>query len=530
MKRRSKVSGKPAKARRAQASKPKRSPQTTQASRPTSPSPADAGEIARLNRELSEALERQTATSQVLQIISSFAGELYPVFRAILANATRICEAKFGVLMLREGEGFRSVAIEGAPATYTEAMRQNPYIPPRRGSGLVVLAQTKQPVQMADLQAEPGYVGNRLTTLGGARTLLIVPVLRKDELVGAINIYRQEVRPFTDKQVELLTNFAAQAVIAIENARLLNELRQRTTNLTEALEQQTATSKVLQVISGSPGDLQPVFASILENATRICGASFGNLDLNEDGAFRIAAMHNAPAAFAEARRRSPLMRPHHPSAALTQVVATKRHVQIVNLTEHVTYQERSPPYVDLVEKAGARTLLVVPLLKDDELVGLFAIYRQDVRAFGDKQIELVKNFAAQAVIAIENARLLNELRQRTDELSQRSTDLTEALEQQTATSEVLQVISRSAGDLEPVFASMLKNAVRICDAKFGIMNFPEPSGFRLVAMHNAPEAFVSLYGAARWSISDRNIRLPAPPLPSKWCTFLTLSCMRMKMQ
>jgi two-component system, NtrC family, sensor kinase len=223
------------------------------------------------------------------------------------------------------------------------------------------------------------------------------------------------------------------------------------------------------VISRSPGDLKAVFDSILENAVRICGASFGNLDLKENGAFRIAAMYNAPTAFAEARRREPLVRPHHPSAALTQVVATKQCAQIVNLAEHVAYQERSRPYVDLVEKANARTLLVVPLLRDDELIGLFAIYRQEVSAFNEKQIALLQNFAAQAVIAIENARLLSELR--------------ESLERQTATADVLKVISSSPGDLDPIFQAMLDSATRLCEAPFGILWLRGEGRLRIVSSH-----------------------------------------------
>ena len=235
----------------------------------------------------------------------------------------------------------------------------------------------------------------------------------------------------------------------------------------------------------------------MQNATRICDANFANLELNENGTFRIGAMYNAPAAFAEQRQRAPIIRPH-PKGVIAHVIATKQAFQCADLLEHPAYKEGAPGFVDLVEKARARTLLGVPLLKEDEVVGVFGIYRQEVRPFGDKQIELVKNFAAQAVIAIENTRLLTELRQRTD-------DLTELLEQQTATSEVLRVISSSPGDLDPVFAAMLENAVRICDASFGSMQLREGDGFRRVALHNAPPEF---FGIPQKSPGDRRHQVP----------------------
>ena len=290
---------------------------------------------------------------------------------------------------------------------------------------------------------------------------------------------RQEVRPFTEKQIELFTNFANQAVIAIENARLLNELRQRTadltastTDLTEALEQQTATSEVLQVISSSPGDLEPVFATMLENATRICEAKFGVMQVLEGDGLRAVSFHDVPAAYAEAMRRDPVFRPvaGHP---LDRVASTK---QVVHIPD-VRAEQRLRGWI--VELAGARTLLCVPMLKDNTFVGVISIYRQEVRSFTDKQIALVQNFAAQAVIATENARLLNELRQRT-------TDLTDALEQQTATSEVLQAISSFPGDLQPVFAAMLENAVRICDATFGNIFRWDGDAFNMMASHKTP--------------------------------------------
>jgi GAF domain-containing protein len=295
-------------------------------------------------------------------------------------------------------------------------------------------------------------------------------MLKEGELIGSINMYRQEVRRFTDKQIALVQNFAAQAVIAIENTRLLNELRQ-------SLERQTATSEVLRVISSSPGDLKPVFDAILENATRICQASFGALHLAEGNVYRNTATYNVPPAYAELRQREPLVSMTG-NTALARVAKTKSAVQIADVAADPAYRE-DPQRQKFVTLTGARTLISVPMLKDDTLIGAITVYRLEVQSFTGKQIELLQNFAAQAVIAIENARLLNELRQRT-------TDLTESLEQQTATSEVLKVISSSPGDLEPVFNAILQNATRICEAKFGTLFLRDGEAFRFAAETGTP--------------------------------------------
>jgi two-component system NtrC family sensor kinase len=475
VRRRRTISRKPAKTRHGKTTQRKGNNALTAARRRESSVVDLQQRVTLLSRELAEAREQQTAASQVLQVLSNSPGELEPVFQAMLANATRLCEASYGAMWLKEGDRFRNTAFHGTlPAAYIEQWRSATV---GRTAPMGRVAQSRKPLQVADLREDQTYLdGHPLTVtavdVAGIRTLALVPMLKEDEFVGGISIYRKEVRPFTEKQIELVQNFAAQAVIAIENTRLLNELRQRTDDLSEALEQQMATAGILGVISNSLSDSQPVFDAIVESGLKLFpGATFIILLVDRDKVDAAAVGAPDPASVEAVRRRLPI--PLTREYITSTAILDRRIVDVPDV-------EKPPP--ELAAGAcnflasGYRANTSTPMMRGDVAIGALTVARRFPGPLSDKQIAVLKTFAEQAVIAIENARLLKELRQRTD-------DLSEALEQQTATSDVLKVISSSPGELEPVFQAMLENATRICEAKFGVMWLCEGDGFRSVALH-----------------------------------------------
>ena len=405
----------------------------------------------------------------------------------MLANATRICEATLGVLWLFEGDAFRAVAVHGPP-TFVEARRRNPMLPLTPGTALARVAATKQTVQIADVQAEPAYrvsPAHRVgVETGGLRTLLSVPMLKQGELIGTFNLLRQEVRPFTDKQIELVSNFAKQAVIAIENTRLLNELR-------ESLQQQTATADVLKVISRSTFDLKSVLDTLVELAARLCEADRATIARQHGSAFQQVANYGQTPEHAAFMATHPI-----PAGRGSLVGRTIEEGKVVHIHDVLADPEFT---FGAAKIGGARTMLGVPLLREGQPIGVINLQRKTVRPFTERQIELVTTFADQAVIAIENVRLFDEVQARTREL-------TEALEQQTATSEVLQVISSSPGELQPVFNAILENATRICEAKFGLLSLYEGDELR-VRCHAWRPPGVRRAAKARSEASDASSRV-----------------------
>ena len=381
-------------------------------------------ELRQRTDELETSLEYQTATSDVLKVISRSVFDLQKILEFVAETAARLCAAKQVGIFLQENNVYRFTVGFGLTPAYRE-IEERAAIKPGPETLVGRTALEGETVHILDVLSDPQYGPKDDVRTANVRSVLGVPLAREGKVVGVIVLAREAVASFSSEQIELVRTFADQAVIAIENARLLDELRQRTNDLTESLEQQTATSEVLQVISGSPGELEPVFAAMLASATRICEAKFGNLFLREGETFRAVAWHGE-ATYVENWRREPLtIKTDVPDVPLARLAATKQRVHIADLRQDAAYKAGFAPLVTLVDKGGARTLLIVPMLKERTLVGAIAIYRQEVRPFSEKQIQLLENFAAQAVIAIENARLLGELRERTEDVVK----LNEQLEQ-----------------------------------------------------------------------------------------------------
>jgi len=454
-------------------------------------------ENTRLFNELRESLQQQTATADVLSVISSSPGDLVPVFQAMLSNAVRICEASYGVLFRFESGAWSAAAMHGVPPGFAEFWQRGAQRPgPRTALGRV--AETKQTVHIADVTTEPSYVEGEpifvaAVNLGRFRTILNVPMVKDNELIGVFAIYRQEVRPFNDKQIELVQNFAAQAVIAIENTRLLNELRQRTDDLTESLEQQTATAKVLEVISRAAFDLQAVFETVVESSVRLCGADRAFIFRFDGELLRVAATYNATAEFREWVAQHPITPGRHSVAA---------RAALERRTIHIPDALADPDYSYGVGAKGVeayRTLLGVPILKGDDLLGVMVIYHLEVRPFTDKQIILVETFADQAAIAIENVRLLDELRQHTDALGRSVGELR-------ALGEVSQAVN-STLDVETVLRTIVTKAVELSSTDAGAIYVfdEERDEFRLRATYGMSEAMIAAISDRHIGVGDANV-------------------------
>ncbi|WP_141938225.1 GAF domain-containing protein [Bradyrhizobium sp. UNPA324] len=423
-------------------------------------------EVQAKTRDLAESLQQQTATADVLKVISRSTFDLQTVLDTLVDSAARLCEAEMAFIMRREGDEYQAGAAVGFSEEYIEFLRVHPIIPGRSTvTGRAVLE--RRPVQVLDVAADPEYSLRESTTMAGQRTALAVPLLRENEPIGAIVIARRRVQPFTEKQIELVTTFADQAVIAIENVRLLEQLQTRTRDLSEALMYQTGSADILRVIASSPTEVGPVLKAIVESACGLCEA-YDALVVLRDGDDLVIQAHHGQVPVVWSRRSISAESP------TGRAIIDRRTVHVHDLLG--PEGEEFPTGREYALRSSVRTVLSVPLLREGESMGAIVLRRTEVRPFGEKQINLLQTFADQAVIAIGNVRLFEQLN--------------ESLERQTATSEVLEIISASSGALTPVFHKMLENATRICGAGFGTMNLYEDGGFRTVALHNAPQAYV----------------------------------------
>ena len=449
MKQRSRVGGRPVKTRRRKAAPLKRGSVPKDARRRSSSAAGREAEVARLARELNEAAQQQTATADVLRVISRSTFDLQAVLNTVVETAARLCWADKAAIQMRDGQVFRIRSNYGYSREALENALAHP-LKADRSSTTGRVAMEGKAVHICDVLTDPEYRATGYQQTIGFRTILGVPLLRRGTTIGVFALSRDEVNPFTEKQIELVTTFADQAVIAIENARLLNELRQRTDDLTESLEQQTATSNVLEVISRSAFDLNAVFETVVESSGRLCGADRAFILRFDGELLRMAASHNATPVWREWVAQHPIRPGQHSASARAALERRTIHIPDVMADPEYTYGVGIESY---------HTVLAVPILKGDALLGVLIVYNLEVRPFTDKQITLVETFADQAAIAIENVRLLDELRERTNELGR-------SVEELRALGEVSQAVN-STLELETVLSTIVANAVQLSGTDAG---------------------------------------------------------------
>jgi GAF domain-containing protein len=422
-------------------------------------------ELESRNRDLTQALEQQTATSEVLRVISSSPTAVEPVFHAIVTSGRRLCHANQCLLVGFDGEMLTWLASDNFSMAREEVLRSIfPYRPTRAGTtGRVVLDRAV--VHIPDVMDDPDHGFKDVSMRAGARAQLAVPMFHENQVIGALHVSRPEPGPFSDDQIALLKTFADQAVIAIENVRLFNETR-------EALERQTATSEILRVISSSPTNTQPVFDVIAANAARLCVARDAQVLRVEGDVLRLVSAYGSPS--------MPPVRAISRGHAVGRAVIDRQTIHVRDMAQAVAeFPETSSP------QHGVESLLAVPLLREDVAVGVIRVSRTQIQPFTEQQIVLLRTFADQAVIAIENVRLFTELQEKNRALTQAHGQVTEALEQQTATSEVLRVIAGSPTDLQPVLDALVESAGRLCQAADTFLLLVEGDQLRVAALHGS---------------------------------------------